>query len=552
MLKRLSGPNVGIALIVIAAAGSALFTAAASTFVYQNTKNLITAEGSVEHSQEVLNGLQSASQRLDRIESRTELYLATRNEDHLTAARSNAIALGTASTHIRSLVFDNPQAIAEVGALGSCATSLARDLERVPDTGKPPQTELLSCRQILSRMSEQERQLLKGRTEASRRNSQRSVLAEVGVGGFSLAVLVVLFIFLLKDAVSRKRLSIKTNRINVELADTIRKLENRAEESRLLIGARDELQLCTGLDQVYRAAVSSFERFAPASSGTICVINNSRQMAEAVARWGPDSSMSDIFVPQACCSLRAGRLRWREQGASELHCTHFSGEAPDAYFCLPLVGQGETLGMLFLTPASRTDIEAVRSREESIRQLAELTAMTIAGLQLRNKLENQSVRDALTGLFNRHFMQIALDRELARATRSRSSVAMLMLDVDKFKTFNDQFGHATGDVVLREVAQVFEAKVRSGDMVCRYGGEEFAIILPDITVDAAYQTAERIRAAVASLRITSGPAVNSELSISVGVALFPQDAEASDELLRKADAALYRAKHEGRNQVVLA
>ncbi|WP_157178327.1 GGDEF domain-containing protein [Terriglobus roseus] len=208
--------------------------------------------------------------------------------------------------------------------------------------------------------------------------------------------------------------------------------------------------------------------------------------------------------------------------------------------------------MLFLTPNDKDSIEGVRSREDSIRQLAELTAMTIAGLQLRVKLENQSVRDGLTGLFNRHFMEIALERELARASRSKSQVAMLMLDVDHFKTFNDQYGHATGDIVLKEVATVFEAKIRSGDMVCRYGGEEFAIILPDVTVEGAFMTAERIRTAIAGMRLTSGLAMHSDLSVSVGVALFPQDAENSGDLLRKADAALYRAKHEGRNQVVLA
>ncbi|WP_157178342.1 diguanylate cyclase [Terriglobus roseus] len=535
-----------------AALGSVVFTVAASSFVYQNTKNLIEAEGWVEHSQEVLNSLQSASQRLDRIEAYTGLYLATKNEDQLIAARSNVVSLSTSSTRIRSLVFDNAVAVQEVTALGACATRLAHDLERVPETGKSPQTNILKCRQTLGRMSEQERTLLKQRTEASRERSQRSVVTEFSMGGISLLALVFLFGFLIRDAFRRKSVAILTNRTNSELATTVQQLHNRAEESRLLTDARDELQLCTGLDQVYRAAVSSFARLAPATSGTICMINNSRAMAEVVARWGLDASMVEIFVPDSCCSLRSGRLRWREIGASEVNCSHFLNDAPETYFCLPLVAQGETLGMLFLTPNDKDSIEGVRSREDSIRQLAELTAMTIAGLQLRVKLENQSVRDGLTGLFNRHFMEIALERELARASRSKSQVAMLMLDVDHFKTFNDQYGHATGDIVLKEVATVFEAKIRSGDMVCRYGGEEFAIILPDVTVEGAFMTAERIRTAIAGMRLTSGLAMHSDLSVSVGVALFPQDAENSGDLLRKADAALYRAKHEGRNQVVLA
>lgn len=351
MLKRLSGPNVGIGLTVIAAFGSVLFTVLASTFVYHNTKDLIVAEGWVEHSQEILNGLQSASQRLDRIESRTELYLSKDNEDLLMEARSSAISLSTATTRIRSLVYDNPEQIRAVTTFGTCVAALSRDLERVPETRKQPQTNLLKCRQVLGRMSEQERRLLKERTESSQQHSQHSVETELSLAFIFLLGLIVLFGLLIRDAISRKQVGVQTNRMNKELGATITKLENRAEEARLLTAARDDLQLCTSLEQVYSASTSSFCRMAPGSSGTICMINNSRHLAEAVARWGEDTSMVEIFVPQSCCSLRSGRLRWREQGKSEVDCTHFLTTAPESYFCLPLVAQGETLGMLFLTPS---------------------------------------------------------------------------------------------------------------------------------------------------------------------------------------------------------
>lgn len=551
-MRRLSGPNVGIALTLAAALGSVLFTVAASTFVHRNTKNLIAAEGWVEHSQQVLNGLQSATQRLDRIESQTQLFLATKGQDHLTSAQSNAISLGTSSTHIRSLVFDNSDEIREVTALSSCVRALTGQLERVETTGKLPETGILKCRQILGRMSELERRLLQERAEASRERSQRSVVSELGLASISLSALILLFGFLIRDAFRRKRMAQETDRVNRELASTITALKNRAEESHRLMVARDELQLCTTLEEVYRAAASSFNQLVPFSIGSLCIINNSRHLVETVARWGNEAWTVDLFVPQSCCALRSGRLRWRQAGESEVDCTHVAGDAPSAYVCLPLVAQGETLGVLSLASSSKGDIGILRATEDSIRQLAELTAMTIAGLQLRNKLETQSVRDGLTGLFNRHFMQIALDRELARAERAKCAVAVLMLDVDHFKTFNDQYGHATGDIVLKEVAQAFEAKTRSGDLVCRYGGEEFAIILPDVTTSGASETAERIRSAVSNLQITSGLAIHSELSVSIGIAMFPRDAGNSSELLRLADAALYRAKREGRNQVVLA
>jgi diguanylate cyclase (GGDEF)-like protein len=177
--------------------------------------------------------------------------------------------------------------------------------------------------------------------------------------------------------------------------------------------------------------------------------------------------------------------------------------------------------------------------------------MALASLQMRQKLEHQSARDGLTGLFNRHFLEIALDREIARAVRRKSTLAVLMIDVDHFKRLNDQFGHAAGDAVLKEIARVFLDKTRTEDLACRYGGEEFTIILPDITPENAWQRAEVIRQAVADLRTHIDNTLYNNVTISVGVAIFPNDGSSSELLLRHADAALYRAKHGGRNRVAM-
>jgi diguanylate cyclase (GGDEF)-like protein len=149
-------------------------------------------------------------------------------------------------------------------------------------------------------------------------------------------------------------------------------------------------------------------------------------------------------------------------------------------------------------------------------------------------------------------MQVAFDRELLRAARRKNTLAVFMLDVDHFKKFNDQYGHAAGDAALGEVAKVFRSEVRSEDIVCRYGGEEFAIILPEIAADAAYDRAERIRRAVSELRIPIDNAGSAEVTVSIGVSLYPVEGESSELLLRAADKALYAAKHAGRNRVVLA
>jgi diguanylate cyclase (GGDEF)-like protein len=189
----------------------------------------------------------------------------------------------------------------------------------------------------------------------------------------------------------------------------------------------------------------------------------------------------------------------------------------------------------------------------SVRQLTQLTAIGIATLQLRTELEHRSICDPLTELFNRSFMQSSLERELARAKRNgQASLAVLMLDVDHFKKFNDQFGHSAGDDVLKQVAGLFRRFTRAEDILCRYGGEEFTIIMPDITTQAAVARGERLRQEVAQLSQQPSNQKFELISISVGIALYPQDGTSSVELLCRADEALYRAKRAGRDRVMLS
>jgi diguanylate cyclase (GGDEF)-like protein len=209
------------------------------------------------------------------------------------------------------------------------------------------------------------------------------------------------------------------------------------------------------------------------------------------------------------------------------------------------------MGVLYVQCHDVATVELVNRHMDGLRQLVQFTGMAVATLNLRTKLENQSIRDSLTGLFNRHFMQISLERELARIARRKQSLAVFMLDVDQFKKFNDTHGHAAGDMVLKAIADIFLSSIRSEDIAYRYGGEEFTIILPDIIAAAAWERAESVRLAVMNLRVPLEQEVNGDFTVSIGVALYPNDGEAADLLLRRADQALYRAKRLGRNQVAI-
>jgi len=548
-----SDQNSAVALLVMAAIGAVVSIVLAGIWVYSNTQRLISSTEWVQHTQEVIATLQRVSLLQERMDYRTRLYVLTANEEQLTRARASANQLDTTLVRLKLLVADNPNQAENLQNLSACTMELVSAVNGFTAKAAIPEVAVQRCQQTIGLMSDQEQWLLKDRTKGSERNSFTSIATDMVFIILALLGTLVLFGFLLRDAMMRQRVARQTALSNERLALTVNSLEDRATESALLTSARDELQLCVDVLQVYESAAQSLSRLLMGTSGSLCIINNSRQLVETVAQWSSgedDSAVDDFHTPDSCCGLRSGQARWREPGASEIHCTHFTGNPPERYLCLPIVAHGNTLGVLNVRCATEGRVHWVKEHMDGLRQLVQLTGMAAATLNLRTKLENQSIRDPLTGLFNRHFMQISLERELARAARRKQILAVFMLDLDHFKRFNDTHGHAAGDSVLKAIAEIFRSSIRTEDIACRYGGEEFTIILPDVTAQVAYDRAESIRRAVENLRLPLDKDVYGEFTVSIGIALFPEDGGASDLLLRRADQALYRAKRQGRNRVV--
>lgn len=180
---------------------------------------------------------------------------------------------------------------------------------------------------------------------------------------------------------------------------------------------------------------------------------------------------------------------------------------------------------------------------------AENIALALANFRLQQSLREQSIRDPLTHLFNRRYLEESLNLELARANRSEAPLGLMMIDVDHFKRFNDTFGHDAGDAVLRAVGQALPGQVRAGDVVCRYGGEEFTVILPGADLDLTLKRAEEIRQAVMALAVRHQKQSLAQVTVSIGVAARALHGDTAESLLASADAALYRAKANGRNRV---
>jgi diguanylate cyclase (GGDEF)-like protein len=184
--------------------------------------------------------------------------------------------------------------------------------------------------------------------------------------------------------------------------------------------------------------------------------------------------------------------------------------------------------------------------------VAERIGLAAANLRLREVLKAQSIRDPLTGLFNRRYMEESFERELHRANRDGITIGAIMLDLDHFKQFNDTFGHDGGDVILEEFSALLLARTRKEDIVCRYGGEEFLIILPGASLEDTQIRAESLLGAAKKIAVSSRGRELGPISASIGVALYPKHGNTLGSLIGAADEALYQAKAHGRGCVVSA
>jgi diguanylate cyclase (GGDEF)-like protein len=213
---------------------------------------------------------------------------------------------------------------------------------------------------------------------------------------------------------------------------------------------------------------------------------------------------------------------------------------------IPLISFGQTLGVLTLHSSER---HAFRKSElQPLEAVADICASSIQNAHYVERIRKLSYLDGLTGIFNRRYFELRVLEEIERARRSGIGMALVIADIDQFKTINDEFGHLLGDEVLRQVSSLFHQQLRKIDVVCRYGGEEFAILLANTNAQHAVGVADKLRRVVEGWQF---PGVPRTVTISAGVAALPEHGSSRDELVNAADKALYAAKQVGRNRVCL-
>lgn len=332
------------------------------------------------------------------------------------------------------------------------------------------------------------------------------------------------------------------------------RLAERSRQTELLAELAEGMQTSADMQEASAIAERLLTKAAGESSGGVTVFNASRNLLTRAFTWGKAPAggaplTAETLQPEECLALRRGKTQLVRDVARDGTCKHL-GAKHGSTLCVPLLAHGETVGVMSIvderTSAWTGEVATL------FQTIGEQLGVAFANLQLRTRLQNQSIRDPLTSLFNRRYLEETFVRELARASRGDRNVGVLVLDVDHFKRFNDSFGHDAGDAVLRSVGGLLRSSARDSDIPCRFGGEEFVIVFPDIDLETLTRRAERVREAVKALSISHRGQAVGPITISIGAAITPSHGATPDALLAAADKALYEAKASGRDRVIVA
>ncbi len=343
----------------------------------------------------------------------------------------------------------------------------------------------------------------------------------------------------------QRRLQQELESSRLILTSRVEELDQHNREIRLLNELGDVFQACVSTAEAYPVVAKYAPKLLPSTSGALYVHEPAKDLLSIAAEWGPTPPETAAFKSEDCWGLRLGRVHAVTADSGLPPCRHSPSRPGAGLLCVPLSAMGESLGLFHVSRCP----EPAQAFAISV---AEHIGLALSNLKLRSDLRELSIHDPLTGLHNRRYMEEALELELRRAQRKQLSVGLIMLDIDHFKEFNDSFGHGAGDELLRRLGAAMREHLRAGDVACRYGGEEFLLILPEAGLEVTGRRAEQLRQHVKQMAVSYQEKPLGPVTISLGVAVYPEHGQEAGELIKSADMALYRAKAEGRDRAVSA
>jgi diguanylate cyclase (GGDEF)-like protein len=350
--------------------------------------------------------------------------------------------------------------------------------------------------------------------------------------------------------------------LHLKLTKWVSELDKRTHEITLLNQMGMMLQTCKTIEEFHEVILRYTEQLFPEDHGAVYLYNESGKFLEAVCMWGKEP-IEHSFTAEECWAIRSCHLY--AANATEnpnMLCQHIKARGMDKRLlqtiCVPMMAQGETIGMFHIRSEQKPGVEnkinikRTFAREQLVGAVAEHITLTFSNLKLQDSLRQQSIHDPLTGMFNRRYMKDSLEREIYRAKRHNIPFGIIMLDIDFFKKFNDNYGHDVGDLVLERIGRVINNAIRPEDIACRYGGEEFLLILPGAKSEGTLQCANRILTESRALKIKNKGVMIGGITVSLGVASFPENGTSAEQVVKASDNALLNAKRTGRDCIVVS
>ncbi len=422
------------------------------------------------------------------------------------------------------------------------------------DTGRVVMDEI---RVLIQGMTDVEDRLLAERSATYEREQKMAWYTLIIFILTTLALLLGVYIYMRREIRQRGEAALEQERYTATLDRGVTTLERERNEITALNEFGNFLQSCNSLDEVGRLTAPFMQNIFSDQAGALYLYAASRNKLVLLTEWN-DHDAHEILAPADCWALRRGQPHHFMGGGKTPVCGHIDPATAHETLCLPLVAQGETLGLLTLKVANMdASADGTLSldkgpRRRLIDMVVRQLGLALANLRLRETLKDQSIRDPLTNAFNRRYLEALGEKEIAQAMRFDRPLALIMLDVDHFKRFNDLHGHSAGDAALVAVANYLQQHTREGDWLFRYGGEEFVLLLRESQPAETRMKAQELCDGISALSLFDGKDALPRVTISMGIAQFPEHGQSLKALLARADEALYESKQAGRNRITLA
>ncbi|MFS0518010.1 diguanylate cyclase [Nostoc sp. UIC 10607] len=334
--------------------------------------------------------------------------------------------------------------------------------------------------------------------------------------------------------------------LNRQLEEKALELEAKKRELIYLSDMADMLYSCESEDEMYQVVALTCSKLFPKMSGSIYITANSKNYVQMNSFWGGQRSSKEIFSLSDCWALRRGKLNLLSpHNNSGLMCSHLIQPLSGTHLCVPLFGQGEVVGILHIDTLEEISPEA--------QQITEIIARTLGialnNLSIKQRLTHDSLRDGMTQLFNQSYMQSITEQRLAEAERLGQPLSVIFLDIDNFKSYNSRYGHVTANIVLQGLAKLLLKSIRSFDIPCRWGGEEFVIVMPNMTLETLRKRVEQLRIDIEQMQLKDGDRILESITASFGIAVSEPGITVKD-FLDRANQAMLEAKRTGKNRVM--